>query len=211
MATADSFPAPSHFSPKRGDPAWDLALMYPLQGAWTVDDYLRLDTGLLVEYTDGFIRVLPMPSLLHQWIVRFLFQVLHEYATRRQVGEVFFAPLPVQLTPSKYREPDLVLLRPHRIGAMRGHPVGADLVVEVVSDRPEDRRRDYDEKRDEYAAARIAEYWIVDSQHRKFTVLALEGDRYREHGVYTAEGVAVSASLPDLTVTLSQLFAKCDG
>jgi Uma2 family endonuclease len=53
--------------------------MYPLQGGWTVQDYLRLDTGLLVEFTDGFIRVLPMPSLLHQWIVRFLFQVLSEY------------------------------------------------------------------------------------------------------------------------------------
>lgn len=184
--------------------------MYPLQGSWTVADYLRLDTGLLVEFTDGFISVLPMPSLLHQWIVRLLFQVFNEYVCRRQLGGVFFAPLPVELTARKYREPDLVFLRPDRIGAMTGHPIGADLVVEVVSDSPEDRRRDYQEKRDEYAEAHIAEYWIVDPKERKLTVLALDGTVYREHGAFAKGDTATSACFPDLEVTVSKLFAKCE-
>ena len=75
MTAVNSFPIPSHPHPKRGEPVWDLALMYPPQGSWTVENYLRLDTGLLVEYTEGFIRVLPMPNLLHQWIAKFLFRL----------------------------------------------------------------------------------------------------------------------------------------
>ena len=83
MSSENFYPTPTHPFPKRGEPTWDLALMYPLQGNWSVEDYLRLDTPWLVEYTDGFVRVLPMPGLLHQWVVRFLFQCLNDYVCRR--------------------------------------------------------------------------------------------------------------------------------
>jgi Uma2 family endonuclease len=116
----------------------------------------------------------------------------------------------VQLTPRKYRQPDLVFLRPERIGAMRGIPVGADLVVEVVSDGPEDRRRDYEEKRVEYAEAQIAEYWIVDPRERQVTILALDAAHYRQHGVFRPGDTATSACFPDLQLTVSELFVKCD-
>jgi hypothetical protein len=65
-----------HSVAQRGEPAWDRALMFPLQSGWSVQDYLALDTGLLVEYTGGFVRVLPAPNLLHQLIVKFLFRML---------------------------------------------------------------------------------------------------------------------------------------
>ena len=114
MSTSSSFPQPTHLSPKAGEPAWDVALMYPLQGGWTADDYLRLEGGLLVEYADGFIQVLPRPTLLHQWIVRFLFRQLDDFVQQHGSGEVMLAPLPVVLTPTQYREPDIVYLRPER-------------------------------------------------------------------------------------------------
>jgi len=210
MSTADSFPVPAHPFPKRGEPSWDLALMYPLQGGWSVEEYLRLDAGLLVEYTDGFVRVLQMPSVLHQWIVRFLFQVLNEYVCGRKMGDVFFAPLPVQLTATKYREPDIVFLRPERIKTIKGQPVGADLAVEVVSEGPENWELDYVEKRQEYAEAGIAEYWIVDPQERKITVLSLEGNTYREHGVFPIGQTATSVLLSGFAVEVKDVFAKCD-
>jgi Uma2 family endonuclease len=188
--------------------------MYPLQGGWSVEDYLRLDTGLLVEYTDGFVRVLPMPSILHQWIVRFLFEVFNAYVSQHELGEVFFAPLPVQLpvqlTTIKYREPDVVFVRPERIETMKGQPVGADLAVEVVSEGKESWERDYVEKRQEYAEAGIAEYWIVDPQERKITVLSLEGNEYREHGIFLVGETATSVLLPKFEVEVKDVFAKCD-
>ena len=184
--------------------------MFPLQGGWSVEDYLTLDTGLLVEYTDGFVRVLPMPSLLHQFIVRFLFRLFDYFVSQRALGEVLLAPLPVQLSPSKYREPDLVFLRPERMTALRGQPVGADLVVEVVSEGKDNWDRDYVEKRREYAQAAIGEYWIVDPQERPVTVLSLAGTTYREHGLFLAGDTATSLLLEGFQVSVKDLFAKCD-
>lgn len=210
MNPPNSFPSPAHAAPKRGEPAWDLALMFPLQGGWSVEDYLALDTGLLVEYTDGFVRVLPMPTLLHQLIVKFLFRVLDDFVHAGEPGEVLLAPLPVQLGPDKYREPDIVFLRPERMKSLRGHPQGADLVVEVVSDGEESRERDYVDKRRDYAQAGIAEYWIVDPLEKKITVLSLAGHEYREHGVFFAEDIATSVLLPRFQVPVKDLFAICD-
>jgi len=210
MSSVDSFPSPSHPHPKPGEPAWDLALMYPLQGDWSVENYLALDSGMLVEYSDGFVRVLPMPGLLHQWIARFLFLALERFVSERQLGEVFFAPLPVRLTPTKYREPDIVFVRPERIRIMKGQPDGADLVIEVVSDGKESRERDYVEKRAEYVAAGIREYWIVDPDQRTITVLELADGSYREHGVFHHSDLASSSLLGGFSVRVDDVFAKCD-
>jgi Uma2 family endonuclease len=184
--------------------------MYPLQGAWSVEDYLALDTGLLVEYAEGLIRVLPMPSILHQLIVKFLFRNLDDFVTQHSLGEVLLAPLPVLLTPDKYREPDIVFVRPEHIKSLKGFPEGADLVVEVVSEGRENRERDYTEKRREYAAAGIVEYWIVDPQERQVTVLSLSGDEYREHGVFSAGDTATSLLLAGFEVAVRDLMAKCE-
>ena len=209
MSTADSFPFSTPTPSKLGEPVWDLAFMFPFQGAWTVENYLALDGGILVEYTDGFIKVLPMPTLLHQWIVRFLFRRLDAYVNERGMGEVLLAPLPVRLTATKYREPDLVFLRPERIKNWKGHPAGADLVVEVVSEGQENWQRDHVEKRAEYAAAGIAEYWIVDPQERSITVLALTDNQYQVHGQFRVGQTATSALLDAFTCDVSEVFAKC--
>src|SRR5215213_8472173 len=43
-------PAPTS---RPGTPLWEIAWLYPLQGEWTEEDYLGLDTKLLIELTDG--------------------------------------------------------------------------------------------------------------------------------------------------------------
>ena len=64
------------------EPAWDVALLFPAQGAWSVDDYLALDTNRLVEFSHGRIEVLPMPSDKHQTIVLFLATIFLAFAQR---------------------------------------------------------------------------------------------------------------------------------
>ena len=51
------------------EPAWDIARLFPPQGQWSEEDYFALDTNRLVELSDGFIEVLPMPTMVHQLIV----------------------------------------------------------------------------------------------------------------------------------------------
>ena len=205
MSSAPS-PLPSH-SRQPGEPPWDGALLFPLQGSWTEDDYLQLGSSRLVEFSDGCIEVLPMPTKLHQRIVRFLFLLLQEFVSKSDQGEVFFAPLTVRLWPGKYREPDIIYLRPGR-AEHRGQPEGADLVIEVLSEGEENRRRDLEVKPLEYAKAGIGEYWIVDPENKQVTVLVLAGEAYRQHGVFGVDDMATSAILAGFAVSLKDLFAS---
>ncbi len=185
-----------------GEPSWPVALLFPLQGQWTEADYLALQkrTNRPVELSDGNLEVLPMPSPFHQRIVRFLFRLLESCIAGLGSGEVFFAPLPIRLWPGKFRDPDIVYLRPGRISDPRHQPQGADLVMEVVSEDEEDRQRDLETKRQEYAQAGVAEYWIIDPKEQKIIVLTLDGRAYRLHGEFGRGAVASSVLLPGFSV-----------
>jgi hypothetical protein len=80
------------------EPAWEVALLFPAQGAWSEEDYLYLDTNHLVEFSDGHIEVLPMPSDKHQAIVGFLYVLLLNLA-EVMGGTVRIAPLRLRLRP----------------------------------------------------------------------------------------------------------------
>jgi Uma2 family endonuclease len=201
----DAFPvAPPS---KRGEPAWAIATLFSPQGEWTEEEYLALDTNRLVELVDGFLEVLPMPIPFHQLIVDYLHSELKLFLATRNLGRAFFAPMPVRLGKGKYREPDVIYLSNARLTDLHKQPEGADLVMEVVSEGEENRQRDLETKRLEYAAAGIAEYWIVDPQDRRITVLVLEGQTYREHGVFAPGEIAASVLLPGFSVQVEKAFA----
>lgn len=194
----------------RGEPAWDIALMYPVQGEWSEEDYLSLGTNLLVEFDQGTIEVLPKPNYWHQQIVRLLYHRLLEFVSSRRLGDVIFAPLPVRLSSARYREPDLVYLSNDRVRSLKLVPNGADLAVEVVSEGREARERDFEKKRAEYAAAGIPEYWIVDPELREITVLTLVGSEYQVHGVFRGDATATSVLLAGFEVCSAEVFAAGD-
>jgi Uma2 family endonuclease len=205
-AMPDTVTAPAPVS-RRGEPAWEVALLFPKQGEWTEAEYLALDTNRLVELANGCLEVLPMPNVFHQLIVRFIFTRLQDYVMTHPHGVVLFAPLPVRLWAGQFREPDIVYLRPEHITNVHGQPDSADLVVEVVSEGSENRKRDLETKRAEYARAGIAEYWIVDPQERRITVLTLDAGTYREHGVFAPGQAATSVLLAGFSVPVADVFA----
>jgi Uma2 family endonuclease len=209
MSTAEQKTvSPTIPTSRRGEPAWELAMLFPDQGEWTEEEYLALDTNRLIELSDGCLEFLPMPTIFHQLIAKFLFGVLNSFVVAHTSGEVLFAPLPVYLWKSKFREPDLVFLKPERLANLyRGQPRSADLVMEVVSEGAEDRERDLVIKREEYAQAGIAEYWIVDPQEQQITVLTLEGNAYRVHGQFGLADRATSVLLPGFSVAVADGFA----
>lgn len=106
----------------------------------------------------------------------------------------------------KYRDPDVVFLKPGRISDPRRQPEGADLAVEVVSEDEEDRQRDLVTKRREYARAGIAEYWIVAPKTETILVLVLEGAAYRVHGAFPRGTTATSVLLPTFAVEAAAVF-----
>lgn len=50
-------------------PTREIAYLYPYQGTWSVSDYMALRPNRHVEFTDGYVEVLPMPTYVHQKIV----------------------------------------------------------------------------------------------------------------------------------------------
>ncbi len=176
------------------------------QGCWSDDDYLWLTdrTRRLVEFTDGYLEILPMPSRGHQRILAFLYSTFHAFLAPAG-GEVLFAPLRLRIRQGKFREPDLLLVRDAR-DARSGERfwTGADVVVEVVS--PDNPERDLIVKRGDYAEAGIPEYWIVDPATETLTVLELEDAGYVEHGVYGRHARAVSPTLPRFEVDIGDVF-----
>jgi Uma2 family endonuclease len=188
--------------------AWKdlLAEMLPRQGEWSEDEYLVLtDHGnRLVEFTDGFVEVLPTPTDEHQSVLQFLFLAFFHFV-RPRGDKVHFAPLRLQIRPGKFREPDLLLLlsaaNPRRQNRFW---LGADLALEVVSeDKPE---RDLVEKRGDYAEGRVAEYWIVNLHTETITVLHLRGDAYEEAGIYRRGDAATSVLLAGFSVAVADVF-----
>lgn len=191
---------------KRGEPAWEIAHLFPVQGEWTVEEYLALETNQLVEFSNGFVEVLPMPSPPHQRIVFFLQRMFWAFITGHGLGEVLSAPLPVELWSKKFREPDLVFVSKEKLAHQSAKFWrNVDLVVEVVS--PDDPERDYRDKRQEYARAGIAEYWIVDPQQKLVTVLVLHDEAYHLHAELKPGMQVNSVLLAGFTVPISDIFA----
>jgi len=192
--------------PFESEPAWDVARLFPDQGHWSEQEYLSLNTNQLVEFTQGFVEVLSMPTVFHQRIVAFLYNALLVFATANRLGEVLFAPVRVRLWSGKYREPDLVFMNMENGARItRDYWIGADLVLEVVSD--DDRRRDLEVKRQEYAQAGIPEYWIVDPMLEQITVLALEGSSYVVHGEFPKGTKASSKLLEGFNVDVTEALS----
>lgn len=180
----------------------------PSQGCWSDEHYLWLTdhTRRLVEFTDGRVEVLPMPTERHQIILLFLYRLLyaHVHDAPRE-GVVVTSGLRMRVREGKFREPDLLLLRDRSDSRRRDRFwLGADLVMEIVS--PDDPARDLVVKRADYAEAAVPEYWIVDPRAETVTVLWLTANGYVEHGVFTRGDVATSPLLGGVTVDVAALF-----
>lgn len=188
------------------EPSWEMAAFYPVQGAWSEAEYLRLAGNRLVEFDRGYVEVLAMPTPLHQRIVALLYRLLFDWIAARRAGEMFFAPLPLRVAPRRYREPDLMFVAAEHAAWIGAQALtGADLVAEVVSG---DRERDFVDKRDDYARLGVAEYWIVDPREAQIHVLTLDatGAAYSLHGVFERGAQATSRLLPGLAVDVTSVF-----
>ena len=184
-------------------PAVTDAAGLPPQGArMTRAEYLARRFEYRAEWVDGRLDYLPMPRSLHAALCSRIYDLLYEHLRGRRPKPALRGATVYIRCPRQFREPDAALLldpSDPRIGAESWD--GADLVVEVVS--PDDPDRDYAAKREDYAAAGVREYWIVDARDRtpdddrgrSVTVLTLDGEDYRET-VFREGGTAAGSLLP---------------
>jgi len=186
---------------------WEIAQLFPAQGHWSEDEYLALDTNHLIEFSHGRLEIMPLPTQSHQLLVIALFELLLNFVREGQLGTVLLAPMRVQLSPGKFREPDILFMRAkHDDRRSDRFWEGADLVMEIVS--PDDPERDKVTKRREYAQAGIPEYWIVEPTNASITVLTLRGQEYALHGEFVTGETASSVLLEGFRVDVSDVFSE---
>src|SRR5439155_23296491 len=130
---AMSHPGASSRAPRRAEPTWEVAYLFPTQGNWSEEDYLALHGNQLVEFAHGFVEVLPMPTTSHQLLVVYLYGLLLAFTKGRGLGTPLVAPLRVRLWREKFREPDIVfMLKEHADRIGEEYWTGAELVMEGV-------------------------------------------------------------------------------
>ncbi len=107
------------------------------------------------------------------------------------------------------RYPDLVILSDDHIPLTRRRltitfdMVPPPVVVKVVSPGDRNRSRDYDRKRQQYAARGIHEYWLIDPQEQAIVLLGLDDGHYITLERVTGDDPIHSPELERLGVNLS--------
>ena len=140
------------------------------------------------EWNNGLLEEKPMPDFLSISLYRWFSRLLEEYLTVFPIGEIMILEMGFRLELGKkkvsIRKPDLaVILHSNPVEAKpldRSFHGVCDLCIEFLSDStPAEVERDTVHKKEEYAKAGVAEYYILDRlrKHTAFYFL-------NEQGVY---------------------------
>ena len=186
----------------------------------TLEEYLNYDDGTDIRHQlrDGVLVAMGAESDINVSIAMFLISVFLKivpYSLLRRGTEIA-VPGPHAET----RYPDLMVLTAEGQTALSGQkrslitfdmPAPA-LVIEIVSNSEQDKQsrvRDYQDKRTEYAAREVPEYWIIDPIASVVLVLSLVDGHYQEQS-FTADEILRSPTFPKLNLSPQEIFLAAE-
>ena len=179
----------------------------------TLEEYLAYDDGTdnRYELVDGKLVVMPPETDRNNLIALYL---LAEFLKLVPIQLIRHKDTEIVVTGNRTRVrlPDLMILTEELLAAIGGRRAtitpdmpSPALVVEVVSPGKVNEDRDYRYKRSEYAARGIIEYWIVDPQREKVTVLSLVDGLYEET-VFEGSQQIISTVLSNFHVSAAKVL-----
>jgi Uma2 family endonuclease len=182
----------------------------PSEPAMTLAQWADLDEDEPGELVDGCLIEEEEVGALHDAVVAWLVGVLVGWLGSR--GVVLVSDTRFGVSPRRGRKPDTSVYlggrKPPAHGLVTTPP---DIMIEVVSPRPKDARRDRVEKMNEYAAFGVRFYWIADPALRTFELFELDaGGRYVK-ALGALDGVIEDVpGCEGLTLDLGALWAIAD-
>ncbi len=182
----------------------------------TLEEYLTYDDGTDSRYelVDGTLVEMGAETdennLIGMFLISLFLQFVPHYCLRRGTE------ITISGHDATSRIPDLLVLTEEgaiALPAKQRSLITPDMptpafVIEVVSPgKPGEPNydRDYIEKRREYAARSIPEYWIVDPDRQVVMVLTLTGQVYEEQS-FSGTATIASPTFPNLSLTAEQIF-----
>jgi len=178
----------------------------------SVEQWAALDEDEPGELVDGHLEEEEVPTWAHELVVSWLIGILRGWIVPRG-GFVLGSESKVAVSARRGRKPDVVVffssrgLPPRQSSLTRSPP---DLVIEVVTATPRDQRRDRVEKKADYAAFGVAQYWIVDPEARTFEILARRDDGRFVELLAASEGAHDVPSCDGLRLDLDALWSELD-
>ncbi|MGK7893498.1 MAG: Uma2 family endonuclease [Xenococcus sp. (in: cyanobacteria)] len=179
----------------------------------TFEEYLSYEdeTNNRYELVDGRLEVMNPPTFRHMLIAKFIEQAFDREISRLKLPWLCLKESGIRTGWRKSRLTDISVIRANDIQEFIDQSAVCQvpplLAVEIVS--PESIKRDYRYKRSEYAALEIPEYWIVDPQENKVTVLLWDEGLYEET-VFTGEEKIISVTFSELNLTVKEVLAVGD-
>jgi Uma2 family endonuclease len=165
-----------------------------------------LDRPPYYQVIEGDLVLSPSPSIYHQAIVGRILFLLLQFLDKKQVGEVFVAPLDMFLSEINVYQPDVIFISNQRRSILTEHGLeGApDLAAELLS--PRTARFDRGLKRKVYARTGVKELRLVDPEAKLIHVYQPAKDA--ETPVATCDQQAASSSplLPGLRLKVALIF-----
>lgn len=174
----------------------------------TAQQFLQLGEdppGVRLELVDGEIAASPSPAPGHSIVDRRLSRILHNYIIANDLGELI-GDVDTIFGLHDVRRPDIIYFtkaRLHLVGetAIEGPP---DLCVEIIS--PSSVRIDRRDKFEQYQAAGVQNYWIVDPAERTIEAFALDDGRYRLASRGTGAQTVHLPPFPELAIPLGTIW-----
>jgi Uma2 family endonuclease len=191
------------------------------QSRMSLEEYLTYDDGTDTRYelVDGVLVEMGAESTINTWIAMYLafaFGGLGLSPQRCGMKQ----KIQVNSKQVSARDPDLIIHSEDSALAIKGRSEACLrlnepnplIVIEVVSPGEpgtENYDRDYIDKRSEYAARGIPEYWLIDPSRSVVLVLTLLGGAYQT-ATFTGKTVIVSPSFPALKLTAEDVLTAGD-
>jgi Uma2 family endonuclease len=168
------------------------------------------DELYVYELIRGVLVVSPPPLITERSPNEILGVLLFNYREQHPQGSAldWTAPEHLVKTVGNRRRADRVIWA----GLGRMPDTRRDLpkiVAEFVSAGKRSRRRDYEEKRQEYQACNIAEYWLFDRFRRIMTVFRNQAGRLSKKVIHEHE-VYRTPLLPGFELPLTKIFSVVD-
>jgi Uma2 family endonuclease len=161
------------------------------------------------ELVDGRLVEEEVPSLVHEEVVSWFIQRLRNWAEEKD-GFVFGSEAKYAVGAKTGRKPDVAMYLPGRkLGNVNLVRTPPDVILEVISKRARDRRRDRIDKAREYAAFGVRVYVLLDPDARTFEVLELVRKRWVV-AVNQSEGRVKLPLCEGLELDLDALWKRLD-